>query len=491
MSRVAAVPTAPDDEAALLGAALLTREAAELVANHTSSSDFYLPFHRRLRDAIVDHVAAGQPVDPVTITSTLAKLNGAAGPPATKAQLLALQAECPNAANAPAYLRAVRGCERRRRMLTIAGQLTDAATVDGPVDGVVAQLEGLHFEQRIGRSTWDQADVGAVTAALTGDVVDLEPTVLVRSDGTCLLYAGKIHTFAGEPESGKTWLLLHACAEQIDAGRHAFYLDFEDDLTSVIARLVALGVDGQRIVDQFHYMRPTEPLGRADWAIYAGLLATYQPTVVVIDGLTEALTLHGLEVNSNRDNAAFFALLPRPIAHLGPAVGIIDHVAKDSDQRGRWSIGAQHKLAGVDGAAYGLEVIKPIVRGREGLVKVTVRKDRPGHVRRASAGKVVAELRTHSVGAVMEIELAAGDHGGGDSDTPFRPTVLMESVSRWLELNPDSPKKSIKTSVRGRPQYVAGALDILIAEGNIAVTAGPRGALLCRVVNPYRNDDAA
>jgi hypothetical protein len=486
MSRAATVPTAPDDEAALLGAALLTREAAELVARQTQPSDFYLPLHQRLRDAIVELVAAGQPVDVVTVTSAMARLNGTATV-TTKAQLLAIQADCPSAANAPAYLRAIRGCERRRRMLTIAGQLTNAATIDGSVDGVVAQLEGLHFEQQMGRSTWDQADVVTVTAALAGDIVELEPTVLVRSDGTCLLYAGKVHTFAGEPESGKTWLLLHACAEQISAGRHAFYLDFEDDLTSVVARLVALGVDPERILTQFHYTRPTEPLSRADWAIYAGMLTTYQPTVVVIDGLTEALTLHDLEVNSNRDNAAFFALLPRPIAHMGPAVGIIDHVAKDNDQRGRWSIGAQHKLAGVDGAAYGLEVIRPIVRGRDGLVKVTVNKDRPGHVRRASAGKVVAELRTRSVGALLELELVIGDTTADDS--PFRPTVLMESVSRWLELNPDSSRQAIKDSVRGKTQYVVTALDVLVAEGHIAATPGARGALLCRVVKPYRGDD--
>ena len=47
----------------------------------------------------------------------------------------------------------------------------------------------------------------------------------------------------------------------------------------------------------------------------------------------------------------------RPIAAAGAAVVLIDHVAKDKEKRGRYAIGAQHKLAGV-AVAYGIEVLR-------------------------------------------------------------------------------------------------------------------------------------
>ena len=100
------------------------------------------------------------------------------------------------------------------------------------------------------------------------------------------------------------------------------------------------------------------------------------PYFAVIDGVTEALTIFGLDLNDNADSARWYQQLPRPIVRRGAAVLLIDHVTKDREGRGRFAIGAQHKLAGVD-VAYGVEVVEPFGGGRDGLVKVTVAKDRP------------------------------------------------------------------------------------------------------------------
>ena len=70
---------------------------------------------------------------------------------------------------------------------------------------------------------------------------------------------------------------------------------------------------------------------------------------MVIDGVTEAMTMHGLELKDNADVAKFVELLPRPLARMGAAVVLVDHVAKDTGGRGRFAIGAPHKLAGIDG----------------------------------------------------------------------------------------------------------------------------------------------
>jgi AAA domain len=197
-------------------------------------------------------------------------------------------------------------------------------------------------QSEAGSSTWEPVDLRAVAAA---DPAASQPTMLVRSDGVRLLYKGKLHAFNGPSESGKTWLALHICVEQILNGEHVLYIDFEDRPETFIERLLALALNFDAIVEGFHYIRPDDPSRELDRLRLGEFLEAFRPTVAFIDGVTEAMTLHDLELNSNRDVAMFIALLPRRLARSGVAVVQIDHVVKDKEERGRHAIGAQHKLA--------------------------------------------------------------------------------------------------------------------------------------------------
>lgn len=476
------VPHDRDDESALLGAALLTREAAELLVTHTTDADFYVPFHKRIRAAIGAVIAAGQPVDVATVGSDLSRRNGVASVDEARKKLLALQAGCPAASNAAGYLRNVRAWTRRRRALELSDQLRTHALHDQPIEGVLAAIEGLAAEEKIDTTSWHEIPLAA---ALDGDAEDDEATMLVRDDGATLLYPGRIHSLAGEPESGKTWLALHGCAEQMDCGRHVIYIDFEDTPAGVAGRLRALDVDPQRILSLFHYVRPVEPLGPEGRHALAELISRTTPALIVIDGLTEALTLHGLALESNRDVAHFLEILPRFLARQGPAVVIIDHVEKDKERRGRWAIGAQHKLAGLDGVSYGLEVINPVVRDGDGLVRLVVHKDRPGHIRRIAVDrKVAAEIRTTSEKDILTVEILTP--GGDGSRADWRPTELMERVSMWLERNPNSNIRDIRDAVRGKNTWVGEAVRCLVEDEFVVVEKGPRGGSLHRVVKAFR-----
>lgn len=69
----------------------------------------------------------------------------------------------------------------------------------------------------------------------------------------------------------------------------------------------------------------------------------------------------------------------------------------------------------------------------------------------------------------------------------FRPTVLMERVSRFLEgLSEPVTRKAVEEARLGRAQYVRQALGFLQLDGYIAETRGPRGARLVASLNPYR-----
>jgi hypothetical protein len=66
----------------------------------------------------------------------------------------------------------------------------------------------------------------------------------------------------------------------------------------------------------------------------AGMI-TAGATLAVIDGVTEAMSLLGLNPYDNTETAAFFAQLSRPLAEGGAAVVRLDHVVKDREDRRR------------------------------------------------------------------------------------------------------------------------------------------------------------
>ena len=307
-------------------------------------------------------------------------------------------------------------------------------------------------------SCWEPVDLLPI---LNGEHVEEHAEILHRADGVALLYRGRLHAAYGEPESCKGWLALAAVAECIDAAELVVYLDYEDTAQNIVARLVALGVDKAVIRSRLSYLRVDEPV--PTWALED--LVASGPALVVVDGITEALTVEGLDMAANQDIAEFRKRLSRAFVRAGAAVLEVDHVVKDKENRGRYAIGAQHKLAGVD-VAYRLDVIHPFGREREGLVKVTVTKDRPGYVRQHSAdGERTALLRLASTDGTVTATLArAEDHG----DT-FKPTGLMERVSKLIEADPGLTRNAIRSTVKGRATYVDLALELLVSEGFVRV----------------------
>jgi hypothetical protein len=345
-------------------------------------------------------------------------------------------------------------------------------------------------------TTWHAVDIAAV---LDGHDLDPPPVLMPRTDGHCLLYPGAVHTISGEPESGKTFACLYAATVELARGSHVAVVDFEDRAGRVVRRLLDLGAHPDQVAAGLRYVRPHEPIATRDrdgtWrdnpdAATALLQAVTGTVLVVLDGVTEAMTVHGLDLNSNSDVAAFYDLLPRRITRQGPAVVLIDHVVKDSERQGRWGIGGQHKLAGIDGAAYLVKVAEPFGRGQRGRARLIVSKDRPGHVVEHSIGRCAAEFVLDSTipdvtRAWLEPPTTMPVDDAGDQ----RPTIYMERVSRYVEVHSGCTSREIKESVNGKREYVMRALAALIREGFVEFDAGPRGAQLHRSREPFRRDD--
>ncbi|GAA2370805.1 hypothetical protein Cme02nite_45070 [Catellatospora methionotrophica] len=305
--------------------------------------------------------------------------------------------------------------------------------------------QGAHRDhgtpQAQARRTWRPVDLDDV---LSGRYVAPRPTVGRRDDGVGLFYPGRVHSIASESEAGKTWFALIAAREEIEALTNA------GDLAEVLGDL--------------------------------------KPTLAILDGVTEAMSMHGLELKDNTDVARFGKLLPRAIAEHGPAAVALDHVVKNAEGRGRYAIGGVHKLNGINGAAYVLENRTPFGIGRTGRSTVYVAKDRPGQLRKAALPSAeglfwltTMEIISHDE-TFVETSLVVPASNG---ERP-RPTALMQKISDALAgAGQPLTKQGIEDRVTGKATFVRLALAALVDEGYVAVTAGSRGSLLHSLKKPF------
>lgn len=362
-------------------------------------------------------------------------------------------------------------------------------------------------------SSWAPVDM----AAALDNENDLTPTILARSDGAHLFYPGKVHSVHGESESGKTWLALCAAAECLNAGKSVLFVDFEDDAVSVGKRLLLLGVPQAVVVDAalFGYVRPeVEPKDGDELNAFGDLLSR-QFTLAVIDGVTESMDLFGLSGKDNDDIATWHRKLPKAISRAtGAAVVCVDHVTKDPGTRGRFALGGQHKMAGLDGAAFIIEPDKPFARGLAGEASVRVGKDRPGCLRglggrwrKSDRTQLVATFGldstapagiTWTLDAPLDMNAAGHIDNSATGGPPARPKWCMEHVSRYWEMTTDLEKRSTRQTVDalytlhkatgskiGRDTW-RHAVDVLVTEGYATWVAGKRNSHLHTSLRPYR-----
>jgi hypothetical protein len=266
-------------------------------------------------------------------------------------------------------------------------------------------------------SSWIPVDPALV---LAGAHEPIAPSMLAMTNGERIIYPAVVHSFHGESESLKTWLCLAAVVQELTAGSAAAYLDFEMTAEQVFGRLQQLGVSAEDL-GQFLYSAPSEPLTAP---VRAALLAEYVQRgvrLVIIDGMTEALAVHGLDLVDNKATAVFHNLVTKPLKAIGAGVVVIDHVLKDRERRVRGPIGAQHKLAGVD-VGITVERVSPFAPGgHRGRSMLVIDKDRHGQLRRIAKdakhlGDLVLTSRPGTDRIEFEVVPALHSAAGDDSN---------------------------------------------------------------------------
>jgi len=340
--------------------------------------------------------------------------------------------------------------------------------------------------------SWAEVRLGPVIAGLLdGSLRPPEPTLCRRSDGLGLFYTGRVNGIHGESGAAKTWIALYACRQEIETGRHVVFLDFEDNEILTVGRLLSIGADPESAVRHFHYVSPDESFGLFAKERIEAVLATYAPSLAVVDSTGEAMSLDGTKSNIDEEVAAWNRRLPRWIARRGPAVLALDHVTKATDGRGLYAVGSHRKRAMVTGSSFLIEAVKEFGIGQHGIARLVTAKDRCGHhIKGQPVGTFSLDARLEPHARALEQPytclLEPPEPPRGEASGGKRPTWLMEAASKVIEATPGLTKNAVVTSVgKNRPHTIL-AIEILVSEGYVEAKPGPNRSQLHRSGRPYR-----
>jgi len=308
-------------------------------------------------------------------------------------------------------------------------------------------------------------------------------TILKRTDGHGLIYTGRVHSIYGESESGKSWIAQIATAECLKNDKKVIYIDFESDAIDIVNRLKALGVSRANLLQYFSYIRP-EGARDAEDPYWQAILEPNSATLIIIDGVTESLTMWGGESKDNDAITRWMRIFPRTVATAsGAAVVLIDHITKNAETRGRFAIGGQAKLATIDGAAYLVEPLEALAPGRTGTLTMRVTKDRPGFVRKI-AGMWRKSDRTQEAAVFTidstraQMEYVIGVPMLEDELESNKEFKKQKEVAEFIHNHPGASRRLVAEGITGSKDAIGERISDLLAGGWVENRGNDRSFIL-------------
>jgi hypothetical protein len=137
-------------------------------------------------------------------------------------------------------------------------------------------------------------------------------------------------------------------------------------------------------------------------------------------------------------------------------------------------------------------MVHPFDSTTAGAAVLVCAKDRDGVYR---YNQKVAQLiiTPNPMGVQVDLVALAGGPAGAGAE-PFRPTVLMERVSHYLETHPgpaDRTGNQVRGNVKGKTETLLEALDLLVEEGFVETSTGPRNSTVYTSVVPFPGEGTA
>ena len=349
--------------------------------------------------------------------------------------------------------------------------------------------EEAAWQKAMGASQNGGGPAGQPTAAgqaLTESRVDLvgliregvpEPTYVPGCEQW--LRAGKRYLCPAPAGVGKSLCWLNIAVTVVEAGGSVVILDVENGADEYARRLEdMLAARDPSLADgcqqRLHYH--AWPALSLSWTAEDWGAAVAGADLVIFDSSRMALSAVGLAENDADDYGKFAASLIMPLSRAGTTTVILDNTGHENKDRARGTIAKED----LNEVVYRLVVHSAFDRDRAGQVRLI-----RGRTRFAGLPR---EIRVELGGGTYRAPAVIADHVDEQGEREFRPTVLMERVSRAVEDQPDMTTNDIRAEVKGDNNAKTTALRILVREGYIA-EAGTGQKRTHRSLKPYREDD--
>lgn len=251
-------PHSLEAERAVLGAALLSQDAALRMAVELDTADFYDPKHRLIFDSITDLLLQDRPIDALSVIDSLteAKKLGAAG---NASYIVGLADDIPVLGHVAEYIQQVRRASIRRRAIEAATKIAQAAyDSDADLEQVIGFAQEEIFSLGLARDRSGPADIAKtfkerwqylhetreepLAGMITTGFADLDD----RLGG---MAPGDLVVLAARPSMGKTALAFQICLNAARAGKPCLFMSLEMSTNQLMDRLAGLelGVNQQRL----------------------------------------------------------------------------------------------------------------------------------------------------------------------------------------------------------------------------------------------------
>jgi hypothetical protein len=386
---------------------------------------------------------------------------------------------------------------RRNQVQRIARKAAETMSRDDEAALKILRDDSIAAIEHVGHGVGEPPLYTDVAAMLDDELPEAPaPEILKRADGVPLFYRGEVNLLFGDPEHGKTWVGLAACAEVLEAGGRVMVVDIDHNgAAAIVSRLLMLDApkEALRDPDRFRHCEPGEV---AEVLQMVTDCAQWSPDVVMVDSTGELVPMFAANSDNGDDFTRVHARVLQPLADAGAAVVLVDHLAKGNESRKLGPGGTIAKRRTVGGLSLRVVRERPFTRAEGGVARLMVNKDRHGGVRDHCAAPKFGKDHDEQLAGMFIMDPTGGAQswrvtppqadasGTGD----FRPTTLMERASRLVEEKSGAlTRNQIAQEAQGKKVTLLLAVDLLEREGHLSKTEEKRQRY--SLVKPYRQSE--
>ena len=242
-----APPNSIEAEEALLGSALLSRDASNRLMEAVKPRDFYSPNNEKIFDAMKELFDSGKPIDSVTVSEIVFKGKNATSLNAS--YIARLVENVPSSANFERYIEIVLEHSNRRKLLKASGRIELLAyALDKDISSVMDESEQSIFnasDDAIGDGLIGVSDFlneaieqieeienqGTGLSGLATHFVDLDNTLAGLQDGNLIIIAAR-------PSMGKSSLALNIATNAAKESKTVAFFSLEMTKEELVQRVL-------------------------------------------------------------------------------------------------------------------------------------------------------------------------------------------------------------------------------------------------------------